>query len=45
MIDVGAITPSKVQATRNPHRELIEALTNFEKATKVVYRPERPRFV
>ena len=44
-ISQAGITPSQVQATRNRRRELIEALENFEKANKVVYRPERPKFV
>lgn len=39
------ITPSQVQATRNRRRDLIEAVENFERANKLVYRPERPHFV
>jgi hypothetical protein len=39
------ITPSQVQATRNRRRDLIESIENFERANKVVYRPERPHFV
>lgn len=44
-INQAGITPSQVQATRNRRRELIEAIENFERANKVVYRPERPPFV
>lgn len=39
------ITPSQVQATRNRRRDLIEAIENFERANKLVYRPERPHLV
>ncbi|MDX2145167.1 MAG: hypothetical protein SFV19_17560 [Rhodospirillaceae bacterium] len=39
------ISPSQVQATRNRRRDLMEAIENFERANKVVYRPERPAFV
>lgn len=39
------ITPAQVQATRNRRRDLIEAIENFERANKLVYRPERPHFV
>jgi hypothetical protein len=36
------ITPTKVAATRNRRRDLQEAIDNFEKTNKIVYRPERP---
>jgi hypothetical protein len=39
-----SITPSFVQVTRNRRRDLIHTIENFEKANKVVYRPERPKF-
>jgi hypothetical protein len=44
-INQAGITPSQVQATRNRRRDLIEAIENFERANKVVYRPERPHLV
>ncbi len=39
------ISPSQVQATRNRRRDLVEAIENFERANKLVYRPERPNYV
>jgi hypothetical protein len=44
-INQSGIMPSQVQATRNRRRELMEAIDTFEKANKVNYRPERPKFV
>lgn len=43
--DRSAFKPAFVQATRNRRRDLVEVIENFEKANKVVYRPERPSFV
>lgn len=40
-----SITPTYIQATRNRRTDLIQQIENFEKANKVVYRPERPAFV
>jgi len=39
------ITPALTQATRNRRRDLTEAISNFEEANKVSYRPERPSFM
>ncbi|MBL8630938.1 MAG: hypothetical protein JNM81_14990 [Rhodospirillaceae bacterium] len=39
------ISPSQVQATRNRRRDLVESIENFERANKLVYRPERPNIV
>jgi hypothetical protein len=44
-IGPSGITPTQVQATRNRRRDLMESIENFERANKVVYRPERPRLV
>ena len=44
-IDSSSFTPSFVQATRNRRRDLVQTIENFEKANKVVYRPERPSFM
>ncbi|MDX2222385.1 MAG: hypothetical protein SFV21_06535 [Rhodospirillaceae bacterium] len=38
------ITPTQITAARNRRRELQEAIENFERTNKVVYRPDRPSF-
>lgn len=43
-IDASGITPTQVVAARNRRRDLVEAVEEFEKTSKVVYRPERPSF-
>lgn len=41
-IDSSGITPTQVAAARNRRRDLVEAVEEFEKTNKVIYRPERP---
>lgn len=41
-IQQSGITPTQVTAARNHRRALTEAIENFEKTNKVVYRPDRP---
>ena len=38
------ITPAQVQSARLRRRELIGGIEEFEKANKLMYRPERPNF-
>ena len=40
-----SITPVQIAFARNRKRDLMQQISGFEKAHKVIYRPERPSFL